>query len=85
MEQQAREAIRKGLRRIEGQVQGLQRMVDQQRECDEVLVQIAAVKAALDRITRDLVRCHAEACLAPVADEALRQRLQRTLDQLSRM
>lgn len=85
MEQQASEAIHKGLRRIEGQVQGLQRMVAQQRDCDEVLLQIAAVKAALDRVTRDLVRHHAEACLAPVADEGVRARLQRTLDQLTRM
>lgn len=85
MEKHANEAIHKGLRRIEGQVQGLQRMVAQQRDCDEVLLQIAAVKAALDRVTRDLVRQHAEACLTPVADEGVRQKLQRTLDQLTRM
>lgn len=43
------------LRRIEGQVRGLQTMLDEERECADVVVQIAAVSRALDRVGLKLV------------------------------
>ena len=46
------EKILQNLRRIEGQVKGIQRMVTEERQCDEVLTQIMAVKAALDLARR---------------------------------
>lgn len=45
------------MRRIEGQVRGVQRMLDQGAECDEIVVQIAAVRAALARAGMKLVTC----------------------------
>ena len=57
------------LRRVEGQVRGLERMVADGRECGEVLTQIAAIHAALDGVALGLVSRHAERCLAdPGAD-----------------
>ncbi len=57
------------LRRIEGQVGGLQRMVDEDRYCIDVLTQIAAVRAALDRVALGLLDDHAQHCVANASPE----------------
>ena len=51
------------LRRIEGQVQGLQRMLDSGRECEEVLTQIMAVRSSLDQVGLLLMERHIEECV----------------------
>ncbi len=50
------------LRRIEGQVRGLHRMVDEERACAEVLTQIASVHEALRAVGRELLRHHLKHC-----------------------
>ena len=56
-------AIQTRLRRIEGQVAGLQRMLETGRDCAEVAQQVAAARAALDRVAIDLVAAGLERCL----------------------
>jgi DNA-binding FrmR family transcriptional regulator len=51
------------LRRIEGQVRGLERMVEDDRYCIEVVTQISAVQAALDKVALALLDGHARHCL----------------------
>jgi DNA-binding FrmR family transcriptional regulator len=51
------------LRRIEGQVQGIQRMLESGRECEEVLTQIMAVRSSLDQVGLILMEHHIEHCL----------------------
>ncbi|MDE0802161.1 MAG: metal-sensitive transcriptional regulator [Acidimicrobiales bacterium] len=60
------------LRRIEGQVRGLQTMLDEQRECADVVVQIAAVSRALDRVGLKLVASGLTYCVNN-PDEAAEQ------------
>lgn len=50
------------LRRIEGQVRGLQRMVEEERYCADVLTQIASVHEALRAVGRELMRNHLKHC-----------------------
>lgn len=45
-----REAIFKRLRRIEGQIRGLQKMVTDERECESIVTQLAAVRSAIDSV-----------------------------------
>ena len=52
------EAIAARLRRIEGQVKGIQRMLEEGRPCEDVITQIMAARAALDKVA------HMEECLA---------------------
>ena len=52
------------LRRIEGQVRGLQKMVDDDRYCIDVLTQVSAVKAALDGVALLLLSDHTTHCVA---------------------
>jgi DNA-binding FrmR family transcriptional regulator len=55
-------ANRKRLRRIEGQVRGLQRMVDEDRYCADILVQISSVQEALRAVGRSLLGNHLKHC-----------------------
>jgi DNA-binding FrmR family transcriptional regulator len=57
------------LRRIEGQVGGLQRMVKEDRYCIDVLTQIAAVQAALDKVALGLLDDHAHHCVLGAKDD----------------
>jgi DNA-binding FrmR family transcriptional regulator len=54
----------KRLRRIEGQVRGLQKMVEEDRYCADILVQIASVQEALRGVGRELMRNHLKHCAA---------------------
>ena len=58
------------LRRIEGQVRGVERMVDEDRYCIDILTQISAIQAALDKVALGLLDDHAAHCiLGGAADE----------------
>lgn len=56
-------AILKRLKRAEGQVRGITRMVEEDTYCIDVLTQIAAAQAALDKVALELIRDHAKHCL----------------------
>jgi DNA-binding FrmR family transcriptional regulator len=57
------------LRRIEGQVRGVEGMVEDDRYCIDVLTQIAAVQAALDKVALGLLDEHARHCVMGAADD----------------
>ena len=57
------------LRRIEGQVRGVERMVEDDRYCIDVLTQISAVQAALDKVALGLLDEHARHCVAGAEGE----------------
>jgi DNA-binding FrmR family transcriptional regulator len=78
-------AILQNLRRIEGQVKGVQKMVTEHRECDEILTQIMAAKSALDRVTRDLVEQHMASCFEEMSPDEIKARMTRTIGLLCRM
>ena len=61
---QDREAVRRRLRRIEGQVRGVQRMVDEDSYCIDVLTQISAVTKALQAVALELLDDHLSHCVA---------------------
>lgn len=52
------------LRRIEGQVRGVQRMVQEDRYCVDILLQLAAIKAAVSRVGASLLESHIRGCVA---------------------
>jgi DNA-binding FrmR family transcriptional regulator len=55
--------LKNRLKRIEGQVRGIERMVDEDRYCIDVITQISAVQAALDKVALGLLDQHAQHCL----------------------
>ena len=58
-----REAVLKRLRRIEGQVRGVERMVEENRYCIDVVTQVTAIQAALDKVALELLSDHAAHCV----------------------
>jgi CsoR family transcriptional regulator, copper-sensing transcriptional repressor len=58
-----KDQILKRLRRVEGQVRGVERMVEDDRYCIDVLTQISAVQAALDKVALGLLDEHARHCV----------------------
>jgi CsoR family transcriptional regulator, copper-sensing transcriptional repressor len=52
----------KRLRRIEGQVRGLQKMIEEDRYCPDILVQVSSVQEALRAVGRELMRNHLKHC-----------------------
>ena len=54
----------KRLSRIEGQIRGLQKMIEEDRYCVDILVQIKAVTAALKKVEGELLKDHADHCVA---------------------
>ena len=61
------------LRRIEGQTRGIQGMVEGDRWCPDILQQIAAVQAALDKVALGLTQGHVEHCMAQAGDDPKRR------------
>jgi len=76
------QAAGRRLRRIEGQIKGLERMLDEARDCTEIVQQIAAARAALDRVAIDLISAGLENCLRQ--ELAGRPNGQNTLQKLQR-
>ena len=57
-------AVHNRLRRIEGQVRGLQRMVDEDAYCVDILTQVAAVQTALEQVAVNVLDAHVRHCVA---------------------
>lgn len=64
MTHDTRDRVRKRIRRIAGQIAGIERMVEEDRYCVEILLQVAAVRAALDGMGKLLLSSHVETCVA---------------------
>jgi CsoR family transcriptional regulator, copper-sensing transcriptional repressor len=59
----SKDQLQKRLRRIEGQVRGIERMVEDDRYCIDILTQIGAIQAALDKVALGLLDGHARHCV----------------------
>lgn len=56
--------IQNRLKRLEGQIRGIQRLLAEHQSCDDILVQLGAVKQALNSVTVQLLEGHIETCVA---------------------
>jgi len=72
------------LRRIEGQVRGLQRMVEEQRNCQDIITQLMAVRAALDKVGLITMQRHIDECVSGSPEEA-RERLKQAMELLLKL
>jgi len=67
------------LRRVEGQVRGLQRMIEEQRDCEAILTQLMAVRAALDRVGLLIADNFVQDCVLTTNGDLARERMGRVL------
>jgi CsoR family transcriptional regulator, copper-sensing transcriptional repressor len=75
----------KRLKRIEGQVRGVERMVEEERYCVDVLTQIAAVQAALDKVALGLLDDHARHCVIEGPERLKDERTEELLGAVARL
>jgi CsoR family transcriptional regulator, copper-sensing transcriptional repressor len=82
MHDRARDSCIKRLNRIEGQIRGLSRMVEEDRYCIDIITQISAVRAALRRVEQEVLRDHIGHCVkeAMQSDDVRNQ--DRTINEL---
>jgi DNA-binding FrmR family transcriptional regulator len=71
------------LKRIEGQIRGLQRMVEEDRYCPEILVQVSAAHEALRKVSQVLLRNHLGHCVTSAIQSGDERRAQAIYDELS--
>ncbi len=83
MDEQGMQDMLDRLARIEGQVRGVSRMVQERRPCDQVLVQVMAARAALDKVATAVVTRNLDECLALPPEQA-RQAIGRSLELLTK-
>lgn len=82
MRDQTRTTCRKRLARIEGQVRGLVRMVDEDRYCIDIVTQIAAVRAALKKVELEVMRDHVGHCVRHAMTSGSADEQARKIDEL---
>ncbi|HHW98992.1 MAG TPA: metal-sensitive transcriptional regulator [Firmicutes bacterium] len=58
-----KQSLLRRLKRVEGQIRGIQRMLEEDRYCVDILIQIAAVRAALDKVGLALIEDHTRGCV----------------------
>ena len=82
VKQDTREQVLRRLRKISGQVAGIERMVEQDRYCVDVLLQVAAVEGALDRVGHLVLASHVDTCVNSAVASGKPAERKRKLDEL---
>lgn len=80
-----KESLQKRLRRIEGQVRGIQSMVEEDRYCVDVVTQISAIQAALDKVALDLLEDHTRHCVISGAEQKRAERTEELIGVFRRL
>ena len=82
MKEEARAKVLARLKKVAGQVEGIRRMVEEDRYCVDVLHQIAAVEGALDRVGHLVLAAHVETCVTSAIESGRPKERREKLDEL---
>jgi CsoR family transcriptional regulator, copper-sensing transcriptional repressor len=80
-----KDQLKSRLRRVEGQVRGIERMVDDDRYCIDILTQIGAIQAALDKVALGLLDGHAHNCVIGAEAEKQADRTDELMSAVGRL
>lgn len=80
-----KDAVLKRLRRIEGQVRGVERMVEENRYCIDIVTQVTAIQAALDKVALELLSDHAAHCVLNAEDGERQERTEELMSAVERL
>src|SRR2546430_17581897 len=73
------------LKRIEGQIRGIEGMVEDDRYCIDILTQISAAQAALDKVALGLIDAHAHSCVIGAAADQQNERTEEMMAAIARL
>lgn len=82
---QDKDRLSKRLRRVEGQIRGIEKMVDDDRYCIDILTQISAAQAALDKVALGLMSDHAAHCVVGGPEELKEARTEELMGAVARL
>jgi DNA-binding FrmR family transcriptional regulator len=82
VDSEIKNANRHRLRRIEGQIRGLEKMVEEERYCPDIIVQIASVQEALRGVARSLMKNHLQHCAAQALRSGSKQKAEAAYEEL---
>jgi CsoR family transcriptional regulator, copper-sensing transcriptional repressor len=82
MDMQAKAKTLGRLRRIEGQVQGIQRMVEEEKSCVDILLQLTAVQGAVEQVQKLVLGQHLESCVVEAVRSGNTRDRQKKMDEL---
>jgi DNA-binding FrmR family transcriptional regulator len=80
-----KDAVLKRLRRIEGQVRGIERMVEENRYCIDIVTQVTAIQAALDKVALELLADHAAHCVVGAESDKQQERTDELMAAVKRL
>lgn len=80
-----KDAVLKRLRRVEGQVRGVERMVEENRYCIDVVTQVTAIQAALDKVALQLLSDHAAHCVVGAEEGEQEERTEELMAAVRRL
>jgi DNA-binding FrmR family transcriptional regulator len=81
----SKDQLQTRLRRIEGQVRGIQKMVEEDRYCIDILTQITAIQAALDKVALGLLDGHVRTCVVGAEAELQEERMAELMAAVGRL
>ena len=73
------------LNRIEGQIKGIKKMIENHRYCVDILTQLKAVKAALHKVEQEVLKTHMQHCLMHAVTSENQQDIQEKIDELMQL
>lgn len=77
--------IQMRLRRIEGQIRGIIGMLAEGKPCEEVVTQIFAARAGMDRVAAEVLKCHVTEALSQDSPDAARESVLRAINLLNKV
>jgi DNA-binding FrmR family transcriptional regulator len=82
MTPEVQDKARKRVRRIAGQIGGIERMIEEDRYCVDILLQVAAARAALDGLGKQLLSSHVETCVSDALASGRKRERREKIDEL---
>jgi DNA-binding FrmR family transcriptional regulator len=73
------------LRRIEGQVRGIIRMLDDQRHCEEIITQVLAARSAMDKVAAEVLKHHVDQCLSQLPPAEAKSAISRAVQLINKI
>jgi DNA-binding FrmR family transcriptional regulator len=77
--------VKDRLRRVEGQIRGIHKMVDEGRPCVDIVTQLLAARAALDRVAEQIITTHVDECLTTMEPDQAKTAVGKAIRMLARI
>jgi CsoR family transcriptional regulator, copper-sensing transcriptional repressor len=82
IDQETKDNARRRLLSIKGQVQGIQQMIDDEKYCVDILIQLSAVRAALGKVSAIVLKRHVESCVVNAIESGSEEKMAEKIEEL---